>query len=63
MDGNRILSRVWGSKCDGKRTSGRPRWMYHSQEAEDLARGRLSRLDALDCDLWKAKMRKNGELY
>lgn len=61
MDGNRLVSRVWGGKCDGKRASGRPRWMYPSQEAEDLARGGLSRYDALNREVWKAKVRKIGE--
>jgi hypothetical protein len=47
MDGNRLVSRAWGGSCKGKRTAGRPRWMYSRQEAEDLAGGGLSRFDAL----------------
>ena len=47
MDGNRLVSRVWGGSCKGKRTAGRPRWIYSRQEAEDLAGGGLSRFDAL----------------
>ena len=56
MDGNRLVSRVWGAKCDGRRAAGRPRWMYSNQEAEDLARGGLSRVDALDRDFWKRRV-------
>src|SRR5271155_1128704 len=35
MDGNRLVSRIWGGNCDGKRARGRPRWMYAEQEAAD----------------------------
>src|SRR6266853_4642950 len=61
MDGNRLVSRVWGGKCKGKRATGRPRWMYSRQEAEDLARGGLSRFDALERGLWKEKIRAIGK--
>ena len=48
MASSRLVSRVWGAQCEGKRAKGRPRWIYAKQEAEDLARGSLGRLDALD---------------
>src|SRR5258708_16690928 len=57
MDGNRLVSKVWGGKCDGKRARGRPGWMYAEQEAADLARGRMHRWEALDRELWKDKVR------
>ena len=56
------MSRVLSAKCDGRRAAGRPRWMYSNQEAEDLARGGLSRLDALDRDSWKRRMCQIGKL-
>ena len=28
MDRARLVSRVWGAKCDGKRAKGRPRWIF-----------------------------------
>jgi hypothetical protein len=58
MDGNRLVSRVWGGSCDGKRARGRPRWMYTEQEAADLARGSLHRWEALDREVWKGKVSK-----
>ena len=61
MDGNRLVSRVWGAKCDGRWAAGRPRWMYSNQEAEDLAQGGLSRLDALDRDSWKRRVCQIGK--
>ena len=57
------MSRVWGAQCEGKRAKGRPRWIYAKQEAEDLARGSLGRLDALDKVKWKAAIKAiNGPL-
>ena len=56
MDGGRLVSRVCGWNCDGKRARGRPRWMYAEQEAADLARGGLHRWKALDRELWKGKV-------
>ena len=53
MDGNRLVSRVCEGKCKGKRGTGRPRWMYSRQEAEDLARGGLSKFNALELGLRK----------
>src|SRR6266699_2688330 len=58
MDGNRLVSRIWGEKCDGKRARGRPRWMYPEQQAADLARSRMHRLEALDRELWRMKVRQ-----
>ena len=48
MDACRLVSRVWGSKLEGKKGRGRPRWSYEMQEREDLARGGLSRVMALE---------------
>ncbi len=53
MGGDRLVSRLWGAQCEGKRARGRPRWLYASQEAEDLAKGGVRRLDALDKEKWK----------
>ena len=61
MDGNRLVSKVWGWKCEGKRAAGRPRWLYPNQEAEDLARGGLRREEALERDWWKGKVRQIGK--
>ena len=61
MGGNRLVGRVWGAKCEGKRGRGRPRWMYEKQEAEDLARDGVHRLQALDGKEWKRVVRKIKE--
>ena len=61
MDGARLVSRVWGAKCDGKRDKGRPRWIYARQEAEELARGSLTREAALDRKKWRAAVRLIGK--
>ena len=37
MDACRLVSRGWGSKLEGKKGRGRPRWSYEMQEREDLA--------------------------
>src|SRR6266699_232545 len=58
MDANRLVSRIWGGKCDGKRARGRPRWMYPEKQATDLAKGRMHRLEALDRELWMMKVRQ-----
>jgi hypothetical protein len=58
MDGSRLVSKVWGGTCDGKRARGRPRWMYGEQEAADLARGGMHRWEALDREIWKRKVRQ-----
>jgi hypothetical protein len=58
MGGDRLVSRVWGAQYEGKRARGRPRWMYTNQEAEDLARGGLHRLDALDKEKWKKAVKE-----
>ena len=61
MDGNRLVSKVWGWKCEGKKAAGRPRWLYPNQEAEDLARGGLRREEALERDWWKSKVHQIGK--
>ena len=61
MNGNRLVGRVCGSECVGSRARGRPRWIYKKQEMEDLARGGLSRLEALDRGKWKAAVGKIGK--
>jgi len=58
MGEDRLVSRVWGAQYEGKRARGRPRWMYANQEAEDLARGGLHRLDALDKEKWKKAVKE-----
>ena len=58
MGGDRLVSRVWGAQCEGKRARGRPRWMFDKQEAEDLARGGVHRLDALDKEKWKKAVKE-----
>ncbi len=60
MDGNRLVSRVWGSKCKGVRARGKPRWNYEKQEAKDLAKGSMRREAALDRDRWRALVGKIG---
>jgi hypothetical protein len=60
MDGNRLVSRVWGAQCEGKRARGRPRQTYVKQEAEDLARGGISRAMALEKAKWRAAVGKIG---
>jgi exonuclease III len=62
MGGNRLVGRAWGAVCQGKRAKGRPRWIYAKQEAEDLARGRLQREEALVGAKWKAAVRKVGKV-
>ena len=61
MDAERLVSRVWGSKVEGKRGWGRPRWSYELQEKEDLAKGGLSRVMALDRVEWKRRVKKITE--
>ena len=61
IDGNRLVSRVWGGECVSSRAKGRPRWMYVRIEAEDLARGGVGRQVVLDRDHWKAIVGKIGE--
>jgi hypothetical protein len=58
MDGRRLVSKVWGAECEGRRAKGKPRWMYRNQKAEDLARGSLSRVEALDREMWRRKVSK-----
>jgi hypothetical protein len=61
MDGNRLVSRVWGAECEGKRARGRPRQTYAKLEAEDLARAGASRIMALEKAKWRAAVRQIGE--
>jgi hypothetical protein len=61
MDGNRLVSRVWGAECDGRRGRGRPRKTHYLQEVEDLARGGLDRAMALERVEWRRKLRQIGE--
>lgn len=61
MGGNRLVGRVWGAQCEGKRERGRPRWMYDKQEAEDLAKGGVHRLQALNAKEWRNRLQKISE--
>jgi sorting nexin-29 len=61
MGGDRLVGRVWGAQCEGKRGRGRPRWIYEQQEAEDLARGGIHRLLALDVKEWNRAVRRIKE--
>jgi hypothetical protein len=61
MDGNWLVSRVWGAECDGRRGRGRPWKTHHLQEVEDLARGGLDRAMALERVEWRRKLRQIGE--
>lgn len=52
------VSRTWGGKCDGKRATGRLKWMYAEQEAPDLAKGCMHMWETLDRELWKEKVKQ-----
>ena len=58
MGGDRLVGRVWGAKCEGKRGRVRPRWIY---ESEDLTRAGVHRLQALGGKEWKRVVRKIKE--
>jgi hypothetical protein len=47
MDGKRLVSRVWGAECHGKRAPGDNRQNYQTLEGKDLAKAGVSRVDAL----------------
>jgi hypothetical protein len=60
MDGNRLVSRVWGAECNGKRAPGRQRQSYQKLEGEDLAKAGLRRVDALERGKWVKEVKKIG---
>lgn len=61
MDGNRLVSQVWGAECPGKRAQGGQRQNYKKLEGEDLARAGVRREDALERGQWTRIVRKVGE--
>ena len=62
MDGNRLVSQVWGAECHGKRAPGRQRISYQKLEGEDLAKAGVQRADALVRGKWIRAIKKVGEI-
>jgi hypothetical protein len=62
MDGNRLVSRVWGAECHGKRAPGKQRQNYQKIEGEDLAKAGVSRVDVLEKVKWIRAIRKVGDV-
>ena len=60
MDGNRLVSKVWGAESTDKRARGRPWQSFVKQEAEDLARGGLHRVQALEKVEWMRAVERIG---
>jgi hypothetical protein len=61
MDGNRLVSQVWGDECHCERARGRiQRYTYQKIEGEDLVKAVVSRVDVVGKSILIRAMRKVG---
>jgi hypothetical protein len=61
MDGNRLVSQVWGDECHRERARGGiQRYTYQKIEGEDLVKAVVSRVDVVGKSKLIRAMRKVG---